>query len=116
MDQVVWLVLGMGLMRDLPMTEILRQLDLALPDGEDRTVAPSAIAQARSTRCAPLEWLFMRTSGEWGHESAARDRWRGLAVYATDGSTLRVADSLENRRHFRKPASRRVRGPIRRCD
>jgi hypothetical protein len=101
MDQVVRLVLGMGLMRDLPMTEILHRLDLALPDGEDRTVARSAIAQARARLgAAPLEWLFVRTSDEWGHDSAVRDKWRGLAMYAVDGSTLRVADSDENRRHF----------------
>lgn len=101
MEQVVWLVLGMGLMRNLPMTEILRQLDLALPDGDDRTVAPSAIAQARARLgAAPLEWLFVRTADQWGHESATGARWRGLSVYAVDGSTMRVADSVENRLHF----------------
>lgn len=101
MEQVVWLVLGMGLMRDLPLAEILRQLEIALPNGDDRTVASSAISQARARLgAAPLEWLFMRTGAQWGHQSAARDRWRHLAVYAVDGTTLRVADSVENRRHY----------------
>ena len=30
-EQAVWLVLGMALMRDLPITEVARQLDLILP-------------------------------------------------------------------------------------
>lgn len=47
-----------------------------------------------------MEWLFLRSSEEWAHRSADADRWRGLALYGVDGSTLRVADSVENREHF----------------
>ena len=47
-----------------------------------------------------MEWLFLRTGEEWGDASAARDRWRGLGLYAVDGTTLRVADSDANRGHF----------------
>ena len=47
-EQVVWLVIGMGLYRNLPIAEVVRSLDLALPDTEGRRrVAPSAIPQAR---------------------------------------------------------------------
>ncbi|HTR52896.1 MAG TPA: IS4 family transposase [Kofleriaceae bacterium] len=101
-DRTVWLVLAMALMRDWPITEVAEQLELALPglDGS-RTVARSALPQARSRLGAdPMEWLFLRTADEWGHASADRDRWRGLALYAVDGTTLRVADSAENRAHF----------------
>jgi len=101
-DRTVWLVLAMALMRDWPITEVAEQLELALPgvDGSV-TVARSALPQARSRLGAdPMEWLFLRTADEWGHASADRDRWRGLALYAVDGTTLRVADSDENRAHF----------------
>lgn len=101
-DRTVWLVLAMALMRDWPITEVAEQLELALPglDGST-TVARSALPQARSRLGAePMEWLFLRSADEWGHASADRDRWRGLALYAVDGSTLRVADSEENRAHF----------------
>jgi hypothetical protein len=47
-----------------------------------------------------MEWLFLRTAEEWAHRSADVDRWRGLALYGVDGTTLRVADSTENRDHF----------------
>jgi hypothetical protein len=91
----------MALMRDRPIVDVVRHLDLALPDrGTSRTVAPSAVAQARSRVGAePLEWLFLRTAAHWAHKSADRHRWRGLALYGVDGSTLRVPDSDENREH-----------------
>jgi hypothetical protein len=101
-EQTVWLVLGMAVMRDLPIAAVARQLDIALPAADgSRTVAASALSQAR-TRLGPdpMEWLYLRTAEEWAHRSAGADRWRGLALYGVDGSTLRVADSVENRDHF----------------
>ena len=66
-----------------------------------RTVASSALTQARARLGdEPMEWLFLRSSEQWAGASADKDRWRGLAIYAVDGSTLRVADSVENREHF----------------
>lgn len=101
-EQAVWLVLGMAVMRDKPVTAIARELDLALPapDGS-RTVASSALTQARvRLGDEPMEWLFLRSAEEWAHRSAGADRWRGLALYGLDGTSLRVADSVENREHF----------------
>lgn len=101
-EQAVWLVLGMAVMRDQPITAVARQLDIALPASDGtRTVASSALTQARARLGAePLEWLFLRSAEDWAHRSASADRWRGLALYGVDGTTLRVADSVENRRHF----------------
>jgi hypothetical protein len=47
-----------------------------------------------------MEWLFLRSAEEWANRNADADRWRGLALYGVDGTTLRVADSVENRDHF----------------
>ena len=101
-EQGVWLILGMALMRDLPITTVAQRLDIALPAADgSRTVASSALSQARARLGAePMEWLFLRTAEEWAHRSADSDRWRGLALYGVDGTTLRVADSVENRDHF----------------
>ena len=101
-EQAVWLVLGMALMRDQPITEVARQLEIALPAADGtRTVASSALTQARARLgSAPIEWLFLRSAEEWAHRNAATDRWRGLGLYGLDGTTLRVADSIENREHF----------------
>lgn len=110
-EQVVWLVIGMGLMRDRPITEVVDDLDLALPTAKSSDLAPSSVAQARARLGAePLEWLMVRTAAQWGHTSASRDRWRGLALYGVDGTTLRVPDSDENRRHFGAQSGGKVRG------
>src|SRR5262249_14428188 len=46
----------------------------------------------------------------WGHESARRHAWRGLALYGVDGSTLRVADSQDNAAHFGRARNQRSDG------
>ncbi|MGH7150487.1 MAG: IS4 family transposase, partial [Planctomycetota bacterium] len=46
----------------------------------------------------------------WSHASAGEHRWRGLALYGVDGTTLRVPDSPENREHFGS-AGEGPRGP-----
>jgi hypothetical protein len=98
--QVVWLVIAMALFRSRAIVEIVDKLDLALP-GRSPTVAASAVPKARARVGAePLAWLFTRSADEWAHASAAAHRWRGLALYGVDGSTLRIADSDENRAFF----------------
>jgi hypothetical protein len=101
-DQVVWLVIGMALVRDRSIADVVRQLDLALPTEDGVTmVVSSAVAQARARLGAePMEWLFERTAAEWAVSSADRDRWRGLALFGVDGTTLRIPDSDENRKSF----------------
>jgi hypothetical protein len=101
-EQVVWLVIGMALVRDRSIADVVRQLDLALPtDDGMTTVASSAVAQARARLGSePLEWLYERTATDWAVASANRDPWRGLGLYGLDGTTLRVPDSDENRDHF----------------
>jgi hypothetical protein len=100
-EQVIWLVIGMCLFRDLSMRELVATLDLALPGSRGIRVAPSSIVQARQRLGdEPLRWLFERMASAWGHASARAHAWRGLAVYGADGTTVRVPDSAENRAHF----------------
>lgn len=100
-EQVVWLVIGMCLFRDLSMREVVATLDLALPGPRGVRVAPSSIMQARERLGdEPLRWLFDRLASTWAHASARTHAWRGLAIYGVDGTTVRVPDSDENRRHF----------------
>jgi len=100
-EQVVWMVIGMGLMRDVPIERVVDRLELALPDKKDTLVAKSAISQARERLGEdPLAYLFTVTAAEWATRSAATHRWRGLALYGLDGTIMRVADSPENRAAF----------------
>lgn len=101
-EQVVWLVIGMGLMRDRSIAAVVDHLGLALSrhDGEP-VVAPSAVSQARARLGEePLRWLFRETGQRWGHQSASRDRWRGLALYGVDGTSLYAADTPANVEKF----------------
>lgn len=101
-EQVIWLVLGMALLRDRPIMDIVSKLDLAMPKRNgDTDVAASSVVQARQRVGAePLQWLFERCSQQWGLKSARENAWRQLSLFALDGTTLRVADSDENREHF----------------
>ena len=111
-DRAVWLVLGMAVLRDWSIAALVNQLELAMPTARGgRTVAPSTIVKARARLGAdPMELLFGRSGEEWAHASADRHRWRDLALYAVDGTTLRVPDSDENREHFGSQSAGAERG------
>ena len=113
-EYVVWIVVGMGLLRDRSIQEVVRHLDLVLPDADASTgrgtATGSAVVQARDRLGAePLAALFTQTAEPWSVASADTHRWRGLAVYGVDGSTLRVADTRENEDAFGRPGSGRGR-------
>jgi transposase IS4-like protein/DDE family transposase len=110
-EQVVWLVIGMGLFRNEPIERIVDLLDLALPDRDDTLVAKSAVTQARQRLGhEPLKCLFEMTATHWARRSADAQRWRGLSLYGWDGSTLRVPDSKENREEFGGQKAAAARG------
>jgi hypothetical protein len=99
-EEVVWIVLGMALFRDRPIEDVVSKLDLAMPGGGG-TIAKSSVSEARARLGSePMKWLFERSAAAWAHASAAAHRWRGLALYGIDGSSLRVPDTKENRAHF----------------
>src|SRR5438874_6686959 len=110
---VVWLVIGMGLFRDRSIAQVVHHLDLVVPTptGTRQRVTNAAIVQARDQLgAAPLAVLFTQTAQAWALPAAAADRWRGLAVYGLDGTTLRVADTPENVAAFGRPPSRHGEG------
>jgi hypothetical protein len=111
-EYVVWIVIGMALLRDRSIREVVRHLDLVLPEscapGHRCTITGSAIVQARDRLGAePIRTLFERTAGAWSSDLANQDRWRGLAVYGVDGSTLRVPDTKDNDVTFGRPRNGR---------
>ena len=94
-DQVVWIVIGMALLRDRSIQEVVHHLRLVLPGrapGSRRaTATSSAVVQARDRLgVAPLATLFEQTASRWARASADTHRWRGLAVYGVDGSASRT--------------------------
>ncbi len=109
-EYVVWLVIGMAMLRDRSIAEVVRHLDLVMPTstGKRQHVSGGAVVQARDRLGAePLAWLFHATAAHWASASADEHRWRGLAVLGVDGSTLRVPDSPENDAHFGRAGTSR---------
>lgn len=111
---VVWLVIAMALFRDCAIRTVISQLGLALPSRKgtpgtsSRTVAGSAVAQSRGRLGdEPMRVIFERCAETWAEPAADADRWRDLALYGMDGSTLNVADTVENEEGFGRPGSSR---------
>lgn len=100
-EQVMWLVIALGLYRHQSIPEVVAHLDLVLPDEINPDIAKSALTQARQRLGRePLAQLFAMSAACWDERHQAGRSWRGLARYAVDGSTLRTSDSVENREHF----------------
>lgn len=101
-EMVVWVVIGMALFRDLPIADVVRSLDLTLPDRDgNHGIASSAITQARHRLGAePMRWLFDVTGRMWAIHSAEKHLFHGLTKWGVDGMTNNVPDSKENREYF----------------
>lgn len=113
-EHVVWLVIGMAMLRDRSIAEVVRHLDLVMPTltGKRQHVSGGALVQARDRLGAePLAWLFRVSAAAWAGASAEEHRWRGLALLGLDGSTLRVPDSSENDAHFGRAGTSRGEAP-----
>lgn len=108
-ESVVWLVIGMALLRDRSIDEVVRHLDLVCP-GPEQTgeVGHAAVVQARDRLGSePLAVLFSETAHCWSQAAADALRWRGLAVYGVDGTTMLIPDTEENEVVFGRPRSGR---------
>jgi hypothetical protein len=110
-EQVLWLVLGMALLRNESIERVVAMLDLALPSKDGLTPAKSGITQARQrVGQEPVAYLFALTADQWASQSAQRHSWRGLTLYGIDGTTLRVPDSPSNWDAFGGQVSNGQRG------
>jgi hypothetical protein len=47
-----------------------------------------------------MAWLFAQTARAWTTQDAAHHAFKGLSLWAMDGTTLRTPDSPANREHF----------------
>lgn len=101
-EQMVWLVIGMAMMRNRSIVDVVDKMSIALPSDEG-AVAPSAVVQARQRLGAkPIEWLFRKSAVQWTESSWKTHSWRQLRVFGVDGTRLAVADSEANNEVFHK--------------
>ncbi|SDR61162.1 transposase, IS4 family [Paraburkholderia tuberum] len=94
-------MIALALYRHQSISEVVDELDLALPTPQASFVSKSAIGQARQrTDAAPLAWLFHESARNWVAQDQAKYLFKGFALFAMDGTTLQTADSAANRKHF----------------
>lgn len=100
-EQVVWLVIALALYRHQSISEVTDDLDLALPDADAPFVSKSAIAQARQrVGSSPLKALFELSAQAWCAQDRQHYLFKGLSLFALDGTTLKIADTPELREDF----------------
>jgi hypothetical protein len=100
-EQVVWLVIALALYRHQSISEVVDDLDLALPDMQASFVSKSAVAQARQRLgAAPLKALFDASARAWTEQDRKQYLFKGLSLFAMDGTTLRTTDTPEHREYF----------------
>ena len=100
-EQVVWLMIALALYRHKSIGEVLDDLGLALPDAQTPFVSKSAASQARQrVGPQPLKWLFDHSAGHWSKQDRRAYIFKGLQLFAMDGTTLRTHDNEELREHF----------------
>jgi hypothetical protein len=105
------LAIAMGVLRDRAIADVANDLRRVRTRPGDAPLRSNAISAAWARLGeAPAADLAARCGREWAHAAAAADRWRGLAIYGLDGSTLRVADTPENREHFGGQGAGPMRG------
>lgn len=103
-ESMVWLAIGIALFRTRSVVNVLDSL--GLHRAGLRSVAPSAVSQARA-RLGPaaMQWLFYRLASEWAHSETRKDCFHGMPLYGLDGVTATLADTVENRAAFGGPSN-----------
>lgn len=100
-EQVVWLMVALAMYRHKSISEVLDDLGLVVPDSQRPFVSKSAAAQARQRLGSdPLKWLFKHSARHWSSQDRRSYIFKGLQLFAMDGTTLRTHDTADNREHF----------------
>ncbi|WFQ80308.1 IS4 family transposase [Xenorhabdus sp. SF857] len=97
-EQAVWLVLGIGLMRNRSINDVCDKLDLAFPDAKGKLppLASSSLSKARHRLgIEPLRHLFHTTATEWEKEDTAYSAC-GLKIFCVDGTQFKVPETADN--------------------
>lgn len=108
-EAVIWLVIGMALMRDRAIGMVASQLGILY--GAVKAVSSAAIVKARDNLgVEPIRRIFEFTAHAWALASLEEHCWRGLKLLGADGTCLRIPDSPENEAAFGRPQGNKARG------
>lgn len=101
-EQAVWLILMMGLLRDLSIKDVCHHLDIVLQSDDGyQSLAPSVLTAARQRLGeAPLRYLFHACNEAWLPAALGPATFHGLHVLSVDGTLFRTPDSPGNAAAF----------------
>ncbi|UJD89878.1 hypothetical protein FS594_14415 [Rahnella aquatilis] len=97
-EQAVWLILMVGLLRDLSIKDVCHHLDIVLqPEDSHQSLAPSMLTAARQRLGeVPLCYPFHAYNEAWESAALGPVAFHGLRVLNVDGTLFRTPDSPEN--------------------
>lgn len=99
LESMIWLIVGMCVFCDRPMTDIVNLMDITDRTGAPFTARSSVIQRRKKLGEDAVRELFDITQQYW-NELAAHPQWHGLNLYAVDGVVWRAMDTPENNSAF----------------
>ena len=108
-EVMLWVVLAMGILTDLPLREVFRHAARLRPG--QRLCGRAALCRARQRLgVAPLRRLFDQVVRPLAHPDRPGGYYRGWHLVGIDGTVLDVPDSPANARVFGRPRGGRGDG------
>lgn len=104
LESMVWLVIGMAIFNNKPLSHIVNLMDIVDRTGKPFTAPSSVIARRKTLGEDAIRVLFELTQKHW-HEESKHPLWNGLTLNAVDGVVWRTPDTLENAEAFGKAAN-----------
>ncbi|WP_371190683.1 IS4 family transposase [Tatumella sp. UCD-D_suzukii] len=101
LESMVWLVIGMAIFNNKPLSHIVNLMDIADRSGRSFTAPSSVIARRKKLGEDPVRVLFDLTQQHW-HRESRHPLWHGLTLNAVDGVVWRTPDTPENAAAFAK--------------
>ncbi|WP_042870614.1 IS4 family transposase, partial [Dickeya poaceiphila] len=101
LESMVWLVIGMAIFNNKPVSHIVNLMDIADRTGRPFTAPSSVIARRKTLGEDAIRVLFELTQQHW-HEESRHPLWNGLTLNAVDGVVWRTPDTPDNAAAFAK--------------
>ena len=101
LESMVWLVIGMAIFNNKPLSHIVNLMDIVDRTGRSFTAPSSVIARRKTLGEDAIRELFNLTQQHW-HKEARHPLWHGLTLNAVDGVVWRTPDTPENAAAFAK--------------
>lgn len=104
LESMIWLVVGMSVFCNRPLTEIVNLMDIVDSTGSPFTARSSVIQRRKTLGEKAVRELFELTQQHW-HEQANHPHWHGLRLCGVDGVVWRTQDTPENNDAFGKASN-----------